>query len=188
VSGPEDTEPGAAPAGGSLLDRARSAYKQRTAKPTNDVPVLADPDTGKPIMWLRLGIPNEAQTSIVRQMLLDQGAGRQATSAVDHARFVGACVQSLGELDTEDGEAPKVVAVKNAAGTVEPWVPFAAQVTEMPCASPEQAVIALFTVQDEDGGPPRLDTQRLAEVSDAHRMAVLSDTQTAREQATNPGG
>jgi hypothetical protein len=184
VSAVETTTP--APAGSSLLERARVAYQQRTAKPTNDVPVLADIETGQPIMWLRLGIPSEAQTSIVRQMLLDKGAGRDATSAVDHAKFVGACVQSLGELGDVDGEQ-KVVAVKNAADIVEPWVPFVAQVTGMPCASPEQAVIALFTVQDDDGGPPRLDAQRLAEVSDSHRMAVLSDTQSARKQATDPG-
>jgi hypothetical protein len=175
-----------APAAGSLLERARKAYQERTAKPTNDVPVLADTETGEPFVWIRLGIPSEAQTSIVRQMMLDQGAGRQATSATDHARFLGACVQSLGELGDVNGEQ-KVVPVKNAAGTVEPWVPFVAQVTGTPCGSPEQAIVALFTVNDEDGGPPRLDAQRLAEVSDAHRMAVLSDTQAARAKATDPG-
>ncbi|MCK9250012.1 MAG: hypothetical protein M0P31_13695 [Solirubrobacteraceae bacterium] len=183
MTDPVTDAPDAVPS--SLLDRARAAYRSRTSAATNDVPVLADPDTGRPLLWLRLGVPEEAQVSLVRQMLLDQGSGRRATSAVDHARFVGACVRGLGEEDPD--VRGQVITVRTAAGDDVAWVPWVAQATGMPCASPEQAIIALFTVADREGGPPRLDAQRLAEVSDLHRVAVLADTASARDEATDPG-
>lgn len=185
VADDPSTDVQAAPVGGSLLERARAAYRQRTSAAANNVPVIADPDTDETIMWLRLGVPEEAQVTMVRQMLLDQAAGRTATSVEDHARFVAACVRGLGE---QDPHSPgKVVPVRTAAGAEVSWVPFVADMTGRTCSSPEEAVVALFTAPDTPGGVPRVDAQALAEVADMHRTLVMARTQQARKTATDPG-
>jgi hypothetical protein len=166
----------------SLLERAQAAYKAKKAAPTNDIPVLADPQTSETLMYLRLGIPKDAQLSLARQAIMGQGSG--APDVDDHARFLGACVHALGV----PGSTGKVESLKTPAGGEVSWVPYVAQITGIPVASPAQAIVALFTIPGQDGGPPIIDTQRLAEVSDMHRVAALADAGTAADEVTDPKG